>query len=173
VTIDKDNLNYRSNKAPVIRRSDGVTLGMVEEPGTNIFIFDKNSWELLRKDNTKLRYRGVVVNNNSYDAVKKKLKRGIMLDWSSIEVVRKLKDRTVMLDFIDSYRVNSEYIGIFKEMGMDKRVRKIESWLKSHAWKFDLIRKIRNVHLIGKSRKKLSKWWIYTEKHVVTVPDCL
>jgi hypothetical protein len=34
VMIVKDNLNYRSNNVSVIRRSGGVTLGMVEEPGT-------------------------------------------------------------------------------------------------------------------------------------------
>jgi hypothetical protein len=138
----------------------------------NVFIFDKNSWELLRTSNIKLKYRGVVVNDDNYDAVKKKLKKGIILDWSSIKVVKKVKDRTMMVDVIDSYRANSEYIGILKEMAMDQRVREIETWLKSRTWKFDLIRKIRNVHLIGKSRRKVSKWWLCTEKHVVSVLDC-
>jgi hypothetical protein len=55
---------------------------------------------------------------------------------------------------------------------MDQRVSKIEPWLKSCNWKFDSVRKIRNFHIIGKVEKRcLSKQRLWTEKHVITVPE--
>jgi hypothetical protein len=57
----------------------------------------------------KLRRNGIVVNNEEYDIMKRKLKKEIALDWSSMKEVKKLKERTVILDVIDKYRANSEY----------------------------------------------------------------
>jgi hypothetical protein len=139
----------------------------------NVFIFSKKSCELLKSSGVKLKRNGLVVNNEKYGIMKRKLKKVITLDWSSMKALKKFKERTVILDVIDKYRANSEYIGILKEMEMDQRVLKIEPWLKSCSWKFNTIRKIRNFHIIGKLEKRsLSKQRLWTEKHVVTVPEC-
>jgi hypothetical protein len=46
----------------------------------NIFVFSKNSWELLKNNGPKLKHKGGVINNVEYKVVKKKLKEGINLD---------------------------------------------------------------------------------------------
>jgi hypothetical protein len=93
----------------------------------NIFIFNKNSWRLIRNNGIKLKHEGVVINNVGYKKIKRKLKKGINLDWSSMKEVLKVKERTVMLDTIDKYRANSIYLGLLKQMMMYQRVEKMET----------------------------------------------
>jgi hypothetical protein len=85
----------------------------------NVFLFSKKSWKSLKDSGVKLKRNGLVVNNEEYGSVKKKLKKGIMLDWSSLKALKKFKEKTVILDVVDKYRASSEYLGTFKEMAMD------------------------------------------------------
>jgi hypothetical protein len=75
-----------------------------------------------------------------------------------------------MMDVIDKSRANREYLDLLKEMKMNQRVSYIEKWLLSKEWKTNEIRKVRNIHFVGKLEKEIFNRVIMNlSTHAITV----
>jgi hypothetical protein len=80
----------------------------------------------------------------------------------------------VILDSIDKFRANEEYMNLRKEMRMNQRILKIESWLQNNWWKTNVVKKIENVHFVVKFEERtVKKEMNLMVSHMVVIPECM
>jgi 7-cyano-7-deazaguanine synthase in queuosine biosynthesis len=82
-------------------------------------------------------------------------------------------ERASILDIIDIYRANEIYLNLLEEYKMDQRAIELKCWLKSIDRNSKGIKKIVNIHFIGKlTTHKLTKKNIKVTNYKLTNDQC-